>query len=125
MLWAVAFACFDSTPDWQTLFTEDPTAVVGSLQEMDPVQRLAVIQQLQEQFPGKTSVLCETLDGSTKSYCLERELRPHLWMQQKQEEVKGSYKISTTSSKCSDFVCKIDEAKTAAMRGRVDLAVSI
>ncbi len=124
MLWVYLCACLGSSPDWIERFKEDSDSVVQSLILLDPVERLAIVQRLQEEFPGETSILCDALDGSARSYCLERDLRPHLWMPQKElSNAVSSQSIS--SSNCSNQACRIEEAFSFALRGKIDDVLSI
>lgn len=123
------FSCVASDKDWTKAYQDNPKQVLVELQQVkNPSERLSIVQQLQEAFPGQTEELCEVLDVQTQEYCVERNRRPHLWMplkeQSKQSQTKEVEQIIRATT-CTDVACRINEAVPFAYRGQVAVVSDI
>ena len=81
MWWLLA--CQTPSIDWEESYRQSPEQVVLNLEAMkNPTERLAVVESLQQAFPGQTEDLCQTLPSVTQEYCVKRKAAgsAHLWM---------------------------------------------
>ena len=117
-------ACQTPSVDWVSEYRESPEETLLELQRVaNPTERLAIVESLQQAFPGQTSDLCQVLPKSTQEYCVERNRRPHLWMPQKEtviEEVSDSKNVDSFVSDCQDVACRIVVALEPARRGQIE-----
>ena len=123
MWWLLA--CQTPTTDWESSYRNSPSQVILDLQQIDDsTERLAVIESLQQAFPGQTEELCSVLPKTPQEYCIERNKRPHLWMPLKEsvqssENTTGGESVSLESA-CGDVACRIKEALESARRGQIE-----
>ena len=152
LVWWV-LGCRTPSVDWNLAFENDPEQVVLDLREVvDPIERLSIVESLQRDFPGQTSVLCSALDSSAEEYCLERNKRPHLWMPLKElvkesdEPLQNADDSTDTEqtelnddtlkqnvdsmnhlvdSECATVSCSIQKALPLAYRGQIEMVSRI
>lgn len=116
------WACQTSSVDWEGSYKLNPEQVVADLQKIEnPTERLSIVEELQQSFPGQTEELCQVLPSPTREYCIERNKRPHLWMPVKEsvDVPDSSNSMTTTDDQCPDVACRIEMALEPARRGRL------
>ena len=126
LLLIILLACTESKTDWTTQFKEDPAQTKVLLSEIpDLLERLSIIEELNKEFAGKTTELCSLLDSTTKVYCEEQNLRPHLWSTLKTpvSVPKNSVKGQTTD--CDNRLCVQELAQVAARKQDLSEAKAI
>ena len=122
MWWLLA--CQTPSIDWEESYKNSPGQVVLDLQDVvDPTERLAIVESLQQTFPGQTEELCGVLPKSTQEYCIERNRRPHLWMPLKERSFtaddESKLSVDAVQSSCTDVACRIEESLEYARRGQI------
>ena len=122
MWWLLA--CQTPGVDWEESYRQSPEQVVLNLQAVeDPTERLAVVESLQQAFPGQTEALCEVLPRSTQEYCVERNRRPHLWMPVKETDIGNEdvvkLAVDLVPPACTSVACRIEDALEYARRGQI------
>lgn len=122
MWWLLA--CQPPSIDWEESYRNDPSQVMLQLESVESsTERLAIVESLQQAFPGQTEELCEVLPRSTQEYCVEKNRRPHLWMPLKEKNIvtEGSKKstVGQVDSECTDVACRIEAALEYARRGQI------
>ena len=117
LLW---LACTGNT-DITIQYQEDPQKVIADLQQIEnPIEQLQLVEQLSKAFPGQTTELCALLRDKDQAYCLEQNLRPHLWMPSKEKQFSSKTEQQVDEhNDCQTQSCIQQLALSSARSGNI------